>query len=994
MIKNVIVGLQTLPHFCIKKQRFKSDMKKFVLFILTWVWLTLRTDDLAAQGWLQRYGSATENASVHAMIRTADGGYFLAGISDGSTRLYLVKTDAEGEVLAIRKLNIGIEIEEEVKMTEAGDGNFIIAFATKNTANPQNINLVKVSAKCDSLWRKTYGDAADERVGDVIRLSDNSIVILGTRVQTAADSAAILKTEPQGNLIFYKTVSLTNRRPNASIRARGIVEAQDRSFYFTTRGASRGDTARLIKLDAAGNFLSERPVQPLTNTLVLNYANAMTFLPDGDLAILGNYFAKIDVNGNLRWFHDRPYTFEPNAFTTTQDGGFAIIGVETNDFQISRVLYSKLSRAGVVEVGREIERYDVLSQNNYRLPRAITQSQNGDVVTATEEGFVQSSSGSNPRLMRIGLNGTLHSNIVSGKVFIDPNLNCQMDGGEQGFPNVIVEFASRTMPSKVYHTKPDADGNYYIALDTGVFDIRIQGLPSTWNYCAENVSFADDFRRLPRNLALQAKRICPQLEVNLSTAYLSRCQKATYQVRYCNNGAGVARDAYVIVTFDSLLRFQNASLPVASRVGRAYRFNIGTIQTSKCGSFDIQVATACGDSLRDGQILCTEARIYPDTFCTPNVGWSGGQIRVEGRCEADSVRFRIQNIGSGGAERASGVIVEDVVIYAFPQLPDIESNNSISLSLPKTGKTWRIQVPQVNNYPGNSSPTAAVEGCRPNSTASFSIGNVNQFAEDDGDKFLDKDCQILRGGLVAAEIEPYPIGYRDQRFIEQEAEVEFQIRFRNLLTDTTTILQIRDSLPDFMDVNSLELGASSHPYRLSIFGDKILKFTFDKINLPPYSRDSIQSLGYLKFRIKLRPNLPNGTRVQNMAAINYNFTTSATTNQTLHTIGRNYLLTAIIDKPILPNVQVKAYPNPFREKAIFEILGENISLSTFGQGTLLGSIEGKLSLYDLTGKLVRVQTFDQNRFEFERAHLNAGIYIFKIENKGQLLATGKLVVSQ
>ena len=136
MLKSVIVQTKIMSHFCIIKEEIrKKRMNRILIYILTWVLLTITPSYLAAQAWLQRYSNGNDNTSAQAMDRTADGGYFFCGSSDNSSRLVLVKTDAEGGILATQKFDFGQTIEGNVKMTAAGDGTFWIAFSTTSSAS-------------------------------------------------------------------------------------------------------------------------------------------------------------------------------------------------------------------------------------------------------------------------------------------------------------------------------------------------------------------------------------------------------------------------------------------------------------------------------------------------------------------------------------------------------------------------------------------------------------------------------------------------------------------------------------------------------------------------------------------------------------------------------------------------------------------------------------------------------------------------------------------
>ena len=397
----------------------------------------------------------------------------------------------------------------------------------------------------------------------------------------------------------------------------------------------------------------------------------------------------------------------------------------------------------------------------------------------------------------------------------------------------------------------------------------------------------------------------------------------------------------------------------------------------------MKIIPACGDSLKVGQTLCVEAHIFPDTLCVPAVNWSGANFSLTGSCESDSVVFQVRNVGvSPNTIGKTGAVIEDIVIFAIRPSVDILAPNAVkTFKFAKNGSTYRMNLPQVENHPSLSTMnTVAVEGCRTSSQTNYSVNKVNQFAEADADKFLDKECQILRGDFVAGEIEAFPSGYREQHYINGTDGIEYEIRFRNMGTDTAFAVQIRDTLSDFIDPNSIELGASSHPYSFSMFGKNLLKFNFTDINLPSNRIDSVKSFGFVKFRANLIPKLPNGTKILNSAGVNFNYSGFVATNSLFHTVGQDFIITATVDKVTFRNMNVKVFPNPFSETAILDIEGDKLIKVS------------KFSLYDMMGREVRSENFEGNHFEFERKDLSTGIYVFKIENDGQRIASGKFVV--
>lgn len=80
-------------------------------------------------------------------------------------------------------------------------------------------------------------------------------------------------------------------------------------------------------------------------------------------------------------------------------------------------------------------------------------------------------------------------------------------------------------------------------------------------------------------------------------------------------------------------------------------------------------------------------------------------------------------------------------------------------------------------------------------------------------------------------------------------------------------------------------------------------------------------------------------------------------------------------------IQVHLSPNPISGTAVIDILG--FKSSTDGL---------ELKMYDLLGNEVKQQPITENRTLISKGNLEPGIYIYKVTNGNELLATGKLVV--
>lgn len=83
---------------------------------------------------------------------------------------------------------------------------------------------------------------------------------------------------------------------------------------------------------------------------------------------------------------------------------------------------------------------------------------------------------------------------------------------------------------------------------------------------------------------------------------------------------------------------------------------------------------------------------------------------------------------------------------------------------------------------------------------------------------------------------------------------------------------------------------------------------------------------------------------------------------------------------IRKDLQMKVYPNPMKDIATFELNGLQVE-------------NGAIQLYDVMGRLVKKQSFSQNKFLLERNNLPAGNYFFKISlTSSPIAATGLLQI--
>jgi uncharacterized repeat protein (TIGR01451 family) len=578
--------------------------------------------------------------------------------------------------------------------------------------------------------------------------------------------------------------------------------------------------------------------------------------------------------------------------------------------------------------------------------------------------------------IEVNLAGNGPCGFISGKVVRDESANCLIDAGEPGLGNWLVR--AEGTPGTFYGVS-NAQGDYWIGVPTGDYSVVTLPPNALWEIClpspSVSVTMPDDTIE-GIDLPVKPVYLCPSLSVSIGSGLLRRCMSGTYYVYYCNEGTTDASDAFVLVTLDPFLTPNNASLPYVNLGGGVLRFDIGDLESGACGFFVLNVQVSCDAVL--GQTHCTEAHIYPDGNCIPsNVSWSGASLRVTSQCNSDSVRFTVKNIGTGDMPNALNyIVVEDaVMLMSAPfQLP---AGDSAIVVLPANGSTWRVEVEQEPFHPGLSAPGLSVEGC--STTPSFSTGFITQFPNDEQDPWIDIDCKQNVGSWDPNDKQGFPNGYGAAHYIRPGTELEYTIRFQNTGTDTAFTVRIADTLSAWLDAGTIRPGPSSHSYRFNLTGPGYAEFLFENIMLPDSNVNQAGSNGFVKFSIYPRADAPLETLIENTAAIYFDFNEPVITNTTYHRLGENFM-TVGAWQPRRPEYEVLVSPNPFSETARLEVKG----LST--------AQPVHLQIMDVHGRVVHDETAAGPVLILKKEGLPTGMYLFRLDQKGVLIGSGKLMV--
>jgi len=571
-------------------------------------------------------------------------------------------------------------------------------------------------------------------------------------------------------------------------------------------------------------------------------------------------------------------------------------------------------------------------------------------------------------------NPTVLGAFITGQVRRDADAECSTPDAQEPLRNRAVTLKSEN----TFYTTTGTDGRYTFFVDTGAYTVQVATTQSLWWGLCDSIQtvHADSlFSTDTVDFSALALVECPLMSVSVGMSRLRRCFDNNAYVQYCNQGSETAGSAWIDVVFDKYLEFVSADLPHEVLGNNTFRFQIGQVAIDECGQFGLVVHVNC-DSTVLGQTHCITAHAYPDTLCTPAPGWSGATVVAEAECRDTVVALRLRNIGPAPSQPLSYTIIENDLVI-FQGQGEHQPGAVLTLEHPAKGHTWRIESQQELGHPFSAAAVAFLEGCG----GYESLGFVNQFGVNTFEYSWDRVCLENIGSYDPNDKQGFPLGFGENHRIRPGQELDYLIRFQNTGTDTAFNIVIRDTLSILLDPVSVRPGAASHPYTWSLSGEGALQFTFANILLPDSTTDLAGSQGFVRFRVGQRPEMPIGAGIFNEAAIYFDFNDPIITNQTMHTVGSDYLSSA----PEAPGQGRQSWvtvsPNPVHNEAFFR--------RKDGQ-----MFDGhRITVTNALGRVVWEQKISGEAGRFARQGLPNGLFFFRVEDAaGRLLDSGRLML--
>jgi hypothetical protein len=136
----------------------------------------VKTDASGNAVWQKTFGGEG-NDSGDSVQQTTDGGYIIAGSTDGD--VYLIKTGAVGNIVWQKTIGGGDD-DHGYSVHQTTDGGYIIAGYNYSTDLNNDVYLIKSDASGSVVWQKTFGGDWFDEGYSVQQTSDGGYIIAGS----------------------------------------------------------------------------------------------------------------------------------------------------------------------------------------------------------------------------------------------------------------------------------------------------------------------------------------------------------------------------------------------------------------------------------------------------------------------------------------------------------------------------------------------------------------------------------------------------------------------------------------------------------------------------------------------------------------------------------------------------------------------------------------------------------------------------------------------
>ncbi len=269
----------------------------------------IRTNSSGDTLWMRKFGDPGEINTPYSLALTDDGGFVLTGEttsspSTGENDLFLIKTDANGNLLWDKRFGTPALIEQGYSVLQTSDGGFLVGGTVVDALTEKSAGfLVKTDADGDTIWTRRYGFPQPylfNQIESIAPTSDGGYALCGWAGSLTGNIFGyLIRTNAVGNAILFRdylgagicTLRSVVQADDGELVATGFTQASlfdlpDIYFFKTADLVSTKETESTIVVAVSPNPAAKgRHWQVVISSGQENYAEHRWVLsaPDGSI---------------------------------------------------------------------------------------------------------------------------------------------------------------------------------------------------------------------------------------------------------------------------------------------------------------------------------------------------------------------------------------------------------------------------------------------------------------------------------------------------------------------------------------------------------------------------------------------------------------------------------------------------------------------------------------------------------------------------------------
>jgi hypothetical protein len=275
----------------------------------------------------------------NAVIALRDGGFAAVGYADDGrptgTDVLFVRLDARGDTLWTRTYG-GDGEDFGWDVVEAPDGGFfVVGFTTASAGGREDVLVLRLDPAGTVLWDRTFGEAGRDLAWSATPTPDGGIVIAAESEQAGRGDrdAYLLRLDTTGDLVWERAVDASGDQ-----RVFQVTRTDDGAYVFAGTTAADRDANRnvyIIRVDAWGDTMWSRTFGDEPDDV----GHGVMALTGGEVLVTGYggtrtngrndvYLMRLDAEGNLRWWRHAGGPADDRAMMSARNAGagYATVG--------------------------------------------------------------------------------------------------------------------------------------------------------------------------------------------------------------------------------------------------------------------------------------------------------------------------------------------------------------------------------------------------------------------------------------------------------------------------------------------------------------------------------------------------------------------------------------------------------------------------------------------------------------------------------------------